>query len=414
MDPKQKRAALLKAAQDIVAKAKAESRELSADEIGDIEAKTAEITELDAQIERQAKGAAVLEALGAVASSDSTPDFEPSGAKSLGAHFVKSVGAERLNRTKGVAGAVVSAPEFKAAADTSVTGGPNGALAPLLVQTDTTIVRGPDDLTPVSSLLGQGVISEGSAIRFFTEGAVEGDVSNVAEDAAKPQVHVLDPTPSIAALVKIAGWTNVSDEYFEDLPLLASEINGRLVRRLARRVEQQVLLGTGTGSELTGLLVASGVQVINTVTAGKPVEFADAVLDATSLIETNTPGLVADAVVLNRADYVALRKAKDGNGQYYGGGFFSGTYGNGSVVDGSAIWGGLRIAISSLIPAGTALVGAFADAATLYGKGGVTVDMSNSHADNFTSNRVTLRAEVRKALAIRVPAGFVKVSYAAG
>ena len=114
------------------------------------------------------------------------------------------------------------------------------------------------------------------------------------------------------------------------------------------------------------------------------------------------------------ADYVALRKAKDGNGQYYGGGFFSGQYGNGTIVDGSTLWGGLRIAISPFVPAGTALVGAFRDAATLYGKGGVQVDMSNSHADNFTTNKVTLRAEVRKALATRVPAGFVKITVTAG
>ena len=174
-------------------------------------------------------------------------------------------------------------------------------------------------------------------------------------------------------------------------------------------VEQQVLNGNNTGAQLKGLLNTSGVQLLADIPAGA-LSLADAVLDATSMIENGTDGLVADAVVLNRADYVALRKAKDENGQYYGGGFFSGQYGNGTIVDGSTLWGGLRIAISPFVPAGTALVGAFRDAATLYGKGGVQVDMSNSHADNFTTNKVTLRAEVRKALAARVPAGFVKIT----
>jgi hypothetical protein len=39
----------------------------------------------------------------------------------------------------------------------------------------------------------------------------------------------------------------------------------------------------------------------------------------------------ADAIVINPADYQRLRLAKDGgnSGQYYGGGYFYGPYGNG-------------------------------------------------------------------------------------
>lgn len=417
MNLKAKRAAALKAAQDIIAAAKAADRDLTPEEVADIEAKTAEIKSLDAQIEQAAKSAAAMDAVLGMATQDDLGDEGPVAgrAKSLGEHFVKSVGAERLGRAKGVSGATVSATEYKAATDTTMTGGAEGALAPLLIEVDTTIVkREPDELTPVASLLGQGRITVGSAIQYFVESPVQGDVDNVAEGGNKPQLHVANPTPEIAALKKIAGWTTVTDEYFEDLPLLASEIDGRLVRRLARRIEQQVLLGTGTGAQLPGLLNAAGVQVINNVAAGNYLAWADAILEATALVEDNSgEGLLADAVVMNRTSYVALRKLKDGNSQYYGGGFFQGQYGNGAIVDGSTLWGGLRIAISPFVPAGVGLVGAFKDAATLYGKGGVSVDMSNSHADNFTTNKVTLRAEVRKALAVRHPAGFCKVSFAA-
>lgn len=414
MSIKEQRAATLKAANDIVAKAKAEDRDLTPDEISDIEAKTAEIVEFDKTIANQAKGAQVLSALGAVAPDQETPGGFSGEAKarSLGEHFVKSVGADTLRNAKGVNGASVMAPEFKASTDTSVTGGTGGALSPLVTQIDANVVRTDmDDLTPVSNLLGQGVITIGSAITFFTEGAIEGDVTSVAEGGTKPQVHFVNPTPTTVALSKLAGWTNVTDEYFDDLPMLAAEINNRLVRRVARTLEYQTLNGAGTGSDLKGLLNVSGIQTIANVTKNDVLAFADAILTATGMIEGNAYGVTADAVVLNRADYVALRTKKDANNQYMGGGYFTGAYGTGSIANGSQMWGELKTVISPFIPAGTALVGAFADAATLYGKGGVSVAMSNSHADNFTNNRVTLRAEVRKALAVRMPAGFVKISY---
>jgi hypothetical protein len=46
------------------------------------------------------------------------------------------------------------------------------------------------------------------------------------------------------------------------------------------------------------------------------------------------------------------------------------------------------------------------------GKGGsgVRVESTNSHASDFTSNLVVVRAEVRRALAVRQPLGICKVT----
>lgn len=61
---------------------------------------------------------------------------------------------------------------------------------------------------------------------------------------------------------------------------------------------------------------------------------------------------------------------------------------------------------------GEVLVGAFRVGATVYRKGGVRVEATNSHASNFTDNKVTVRAEERVALAVRYPAAFVKAALA--
>jgi hypothetical protein len=52
------------------------------------------------------------------------------------------------------------------------------------------------------------------------------------------------------------------------------------------------------------------------------------------------------------------------------------------------------IALSSLIPAGTGLVGAFTTGAQIFRRGGIRVDASNSHQDFFVKNLVAIRARV--------------------
>ena len=62
---------------------------------------------------------------------------------------------------------------------------------------------------------------------------------------------------------------------------------------------------------------------------------------------------------------------------------------------------------------GEIFVGAFKACASVVGKGGVRVEATNTDADDFQKNRMTIRAEERLALAVRRPAGFVKIVKAA-
>jgi HK97 family phage major capsid protein len=71
------------------------------------------------------------------------------------------------------------------------------------------------------------------------------------------------------------------------------------------------------------------------------------------------------------------------------------------------VWG-LPVVATVAIAAGTALVGAFAEAATLWRKQGVRILMSDSHDVNFTKNILVILAELRAQLAVYVPPAFVK------
>lgn len=361
------------------------------------EALMAEVKSFDEKIERQKKGAALIQAIGGLQDHEETP--APSDAKSLGEFAAKQIG-DRLKASKG-SKFTLSTPEFKAATDVQVT---PGALAPALTTIDTNIVTGVRRRLTVADLLGSESIS-GTAITYFVEGALEGDFAIVGENGQKPQLHYANPTPVTEALKKIAGFIKESDEIIEDLPWFMSAINGRLLYNLGLFEENQLLAGSGVGANLAGILNRSGIQTETSADAG---DNADALFRAITKTALNS-GLDADGIVINPTDYQALRLSKDANGQYFGGGFFAGQYGNGGIQEQPPLWG-LRTVVTPAIAAGTALVGAFAQAGSVIRKGGVRVESTNSDEDDFTNNRVTIRAEERLALAVRRPSGFVKVT----
>ena len=403
MNLKQMMEAALKAAREIALKAKSEGRDLTADEVSAFDQKMAEVDDLKAKIKSAEESEARFAKLAAIDPGKDVPDVDEKAAKSLGEHFVKSVGAEGLRRIKETRGTSVSAPEFKAATDPNLT---PGSLSPALAQVDRTVVQGFRRPT-VADLLGVGTLGAGTnAVTYFVEGAVEGSFATVAEGGQKPQIHFADPVARTDAAKKIAAWWDTSDEMMEDLDFWVSEINNRGLYLLGLAEESQLLNGDGTGSNVLGLLNRSGIQTETQAATGDSAQ--DAIFRAMTKVQTAT-GMAADSIIINPVDYQALRLSKDANGQYYGGGFFSGLYGVGGIDFQPPIWG-LKTVVSAAVAAKTVVVGALKPASTVYRKGGVRVESTNSDQGKFTKDIVTTRIEERLALAVRVPAAIVRTT----
>lgn len=399
-----KRAALIADASKIVDEAKAADRALTDDERTKLDGITTEVKAGDEHAEKAKRDSQLFDSiagLGAKSRRGADEGGREVEAKSLGEHFVQAT-EDRRSEVKGNRFAV-AAPEFKA--PNTISGWTAGV--PVLTDYDRTIVRAKRDRPVIADLLGSGSIS-GNAISYFVEGALTGDVGTVAEGTTKPELSFANPTAVVDALKKLAGWTKFTDELIEDADFLKTEIDVRMLYRLAMVEETQLLNGDGTGQNILGLLNRSGVQ---TETAATDADEADAVFRAMTKVATATD-LTADGIVINPADYQSFRLNKDGNGQYFGGGYFSGQYGNGGVPEQPPLWG-LRTIVTPAIAAGTVLVGAFSQGATVYRKGGVRVDATNTDQNDFINNLVTLRVEERIALAVRYPSAFVKVSLAA-
>ena len=424
----QQRAELIRSAKSLIDERQKANQDLSDGDRGQLKGWGEEIDALDAKIDAAKADASLVEKFGSIKSptepttpgTKGTNEGGESGdqmALSLGRHVVKSLGPQ-LAELKSNLGRSIFAPEYdpesvedrpvKAPATQVIGNWETPGAGPILTQYDRTIIRRIKRERPViADLLGAGRIGNGTnAISYMVENPlVEGGFGNVAEGAAKPQISFGLPTWQTDAARKIAGHIKFSDEFLNDLAFIRTEIDERLLYLLAMREEAQILNGDGTGQNILGLLNRSGVQT--EASAGAD-DDADAVFRCMTKIATATE-MSADGIVIHPLDYQAFRLKRDANEQYLGGGFFQGQYGVGGVMDNPPIWG-LRTVVSPAVAVGHPLVGAFQQATTLYRKGGVQVDATNSHVDDFTNNLVTVRVEERVALAVRQPAGLVKLT----
>ena len=387
-------------AREVAEKAKAEDRSLTADEVSQVRGFVDEIKALDGQIKSSMDAQALLDSI------QSPPEVEKkekeSTEVSLGRHFVKNAFGD-LNQYKGKRGMNLVVPEFKAATDTHLTTTTGDGI--LIPDYDFNIVHEKRQRPFLADWLGSGTLS-GNTLVYFTESPTfEGAVTTVAEGAKKPQLHFPDYDPVTETLKKIAGYIKISDEMTEDAAFLVSEIEGRLLYQLQLAEEDQLLNGNGTGTNVRGLLNRSGIQ---TETAAGQADVFDAIFRAMTKVETATD-LVADGIAINPADYQALRLTKDGNGQYLAGGPFQGQYGNGGIQENPPIWG-KRTIVTPAIAQGTILVGAGKLGATVYRKGGLSLQATNTNEDDFVNNKITILGEERIGLAVRRPSAFVKVT----
>lgn len=262
----------------------------------------------------------------------------------------------------------------------------------------------------VSDLMPQGTMNSSSLI-YVQESAVTNNAATVAEGGTKPQSDITLAQVTENAR-KVANIAKLSDEMLQDVDYIASYVNGRLVLFVQLAEEDQLINGNGTAPNLKGLLQRSGLQTAQAVGADTRV---DAIYKEITKIRANA-FLEPDGIVVHPTDWQSIRLLKDSNQQYYGGGPFTGAYGNGPTsneqgnIGGTESLWGVRVVVTPAISAGTALVGAFSTAAQVFRRTGITVEMTNSNEDDFKNNLVAVRAEERLALAVYRPGAFGTVT----
>lgn len=369
MNKKDKLEALKKEAKNFAEKADTSKEEV----VKKLAEYKASIEALKAEIEADEAKAALLNIVGKTEEPEEVTEI-----KAMEELTKKASGVD-----KNVKGWSASA-HFKAASDV--------VTAPQIADIDRSVAPQPKRIA-AADFFSNATIS-GNAITYFRQGAYEGTPAVTAQGAKKPQ-NSTSFTPTTLALSKIAAYIKETDEILWDASFLASEVQNSLVHHL------------GVVEDSTIVTTVYGTSGILTYTLGTGESLADGIISGVMKIK-DASAYDASVVIMNPADFLAALKAKDGNDQYYGGGYFTAAYGTGAYGVPTAIWG-VPVFTSSAITAGTAIVAA-REAVKVWRKGGLDVKLYEQNEDDALYNRVTLLAEERLAVAVVDLNGVCKIA----
>jgi HK97 family phage major capsid protein len=207
----------------------------------------------------------------------------------------------------------------------------------------------------------------------------------VAEGALKPEM-ALTATPESATLETIAHWKEITRQALEDIPQIRATVETRLRAGIFRKLEADIAVAlAGAPIPPAAGSAAAGDTLLGQIRVG--------------LATVQANGYTPNAVLVNPMDAADIDLA-----------IMSGTLLGPTQTAG--LWG-LRIIGVSDLPAGTAYVGDFQQAVTVFDRGTTAVYLSDSHADNFVRNVLLLLAEIRALATVPEPQAAAKCSVGA-
>ena len=156
------------------------------------------------------------------------------------------------------------------------------------------------DIIPASTM-------DGRSFGYLQEsGELDTGAAETAEGAVKPEGSVtLDVAEVVAAT--IAEWVKLRRQQLADVPSLGQTINDRLTYKVLRRLEHEILSGSGTGENIQDIL---GMTGIGSISFSASVALTDLVLDG--VVATLLSEAEPDAVAVNPQDWATMLKAREG------------------------------------------------------------------------------------------------------
>ncbi|WP_330236151.1 phage major capsid protein [Streptomyces sp. NBC_00566] len=267
------------------------------------------------------------------------------------------------------------------------------------------IPQNPDLPLLIANLLDRQT-SDGTTLEYMRDTSGPQSTWNkaavVAEGADKPKSGPFSFDLITTTLKTVAHWVPITRQAADDNAQLMGYINGRLTYGLEYKLDREILTGNGS-SEMQGILTTPGIGTYQPGSGNTDPKLI-------TVRKAKTQGELAlyppDAVVMNPMDWQDIELDEDANGQFR-------VIAN--VTDPGAptrLWG-LVVVTSVAMAAGTALLGGFRTGATLWERQGITILMTDSHADYFTANTLVILAERRANVAVHTPAAFVKITFQA-
>lgn len=317
--------------------------------------------------------------------------------KSLGEAFTESEVGVMLKSEQGLGRKVEIEKK-------DITSGGSSAGALVRPDRDSRVFQNPNRQIRIRDLIPT-VPTSSNAVEVMRENVFTNNAAPQAgELAAKAQSEITYELVTYPVRT-IAHYMHASRQVLSDAPMLQSLINGRLTYGLDLESDDQLLLGDGTGQNLTGILVDAGVTDIGEIASGTtaaelPAAMIDHIRSAVTACQVNEYYNI-NGLVMNPTDFAALETAKATDGHYILVPFAA------TNDQTTTIWR-IPVVITNAMPVGQFLLGDWQMGAVIYDRESVSVAVSEQHNDNFTKNAVTIRGEERLTLAVPLPKAFAK------
>lgn len=261
------------------------------------------------------------------------------------------------------------------------------------------LVRGPKmvefaTITPTLLDFIPTVPTDQIGVAYMEETTFTNNAAETAEGTLKPEA-ALAFTEKTSLVRKIAVFLPVTNEQLEDVPRMAAILDNRLGFMVRQRLGSQILVGTGAGVTLRGVLNVAGIQTQAKGADPTP----DTVYKAMVKIMT-TGQAMPDLVVMNPLDWQDIRLLRTADGIYI--------WGSPADAGPERIWG-LPVVLEQGLTQNTGIVGAFRVWSELDVKKGLVIE-SGYNLDDWTKNIQTIRAEMRAAFLLYRPAAFCSLT----
>lgn len=265
--------------------------------------------------------------------------------------------------------------------------------------------------TPLAGLDFLNVISTGTTdsdlVTWLEETTYTNAAAETAEYTDSPE-SALAFTERSSAVKEITHFIPVTRRSLEDVAFIESWINNRLIDGVRRRLQDQVLKGTGTGENLRGIYETNNVGEVDL--AASSLGLADGLHRAITTIRTNA-FIEPNFIGIHPADWEEILAVRADASTVSGGspvaGFGNYIYGDPTGSGPRTLWG-VPVIVHAAFLENNPLVGNGSDA-TLFVRRGLEVSASDSHGTYFTERKVAIMANMRAAFAVTQPKSFCVV-----
>jgi len=219
--------------------------------------------------------------------------------------------------------------------------------------------------------------------------------SAAAAEAAALGENALAFTERTESIRKIGGFLPVTEELLADVSAVQGYLDSRLRTMVNLAVSDQIMAGSGSAPNLTGILNKSGINTFDFSSFAGNLKRIGQFYQAITEIQKDS-FLQPDAIIMHPSDWYelvtevnAVTTSGSLNPLFVG----AGQFGNGVT---QSLWG-LPVIADTTRPAGTAVVGVFGggQACHIVARQGMEVAMSDSHDANFTKDIIVMKATVR-------------------